>query len=165
MASGSVVRSDFPRTTTASVLVCGARTCVRDPAAAALHHAQKATIDRIELTCWRSRCRSATDNAGKTGRLGCTAMVAAMRTAPDYRAVFLGFMSSPWVQGPESWMQGQLSGFQGMGDGVVDSPRHLFERHSFGSPSAHERKNPVRVTQSPAQGENVIQVTHNWHPP
>src|SRR4051794_33381413 len=88
-----------------------------------------------------------------------TAMAATLRTAAPERAVFLGFMSPPWVQGPERWMQGHLSGYQRMGDGVVDSPRHLFDCHPLGSPSAHERMNPVLVTQSPAQVESVFQIT------
>jgi hypothetical protein len=105
------------------------------------------------------------EDPANASRLNRTAMAAAMRMAADYRAVFLGFMSSPWVQGPESWMQGQLSGFQGIGAGVVDSPRHLFECHSFGSPSGHERMNRVSVTQWPNQGENVFKITvkqHSW---
>jgi hypothetical protein len=60
-------------------------------------------------------------------------------------------------------MQGQLSGFQGIGDGVVDSPRHLFERHSSGSPLVPERMNRVRVTQWPEQGEIVFQITPKIH--
>lgn len=99
------------------------------------------------------------DKPANAGMLRGTAMAVALRTAAPKRAIFLGFMPLPWVQGPERWMQGHLSGYQRMGDGVVDSPRHLFDCHPLGSPSAHERMNRVRVTQSPAQGENVFQIT------